>query len=193
MPTIIYLHGFLSSPLSKKAQQTKAWLAENFPGWRYECPLLSPHPALAKQAIISLLGSLEEPKYLIGSSLGGFWSTWAIEQGLANKAVLINPAVKPHLRFQSFVGQSLTHYYSDERYTMTEQDLLALNQSYLETLQNKKHYCIFLQTGDEVLDYRHAEQYYADCQLIIEQGGDHSFTGFEEHLPAIIRFFNEKL
>lgn len=191
MPTIIYLHGFLSSPLSKKAQQTKTWLAKNFPDWRYECPDLSPHPAVAKITIDNLLEGIAGPKFLIGSSLGGFWCTWSIEQGKADKAVLVNPAVKPHLRFRAMVGETLKHYYSEQHYTMTEQDLLELQCCYLETLQFKNRYRVLLQVGDEVLDYRFAEKYYLGCQQAIEPGGDHSFVGYESHLPAIMRFFEE--
>ena len=189
MPTLIYLHGFLSSPLSKKAQQSKLWLAQHFPRWHYACPDLSPHPAQAKITVERALEGITGPKYLIGSSLGGFWSTWAIEQGLAHKAVLVNPAVKPHLRFRALVGETLQHYYSEECYTMSEEDLQELENCYLESLKNQDRYWVLLQAADEVLDYRHAEKYYAGCRQHIEQGGDHSFVDFDKHLPAIMQFF----
>lgn len=189
MPTLVYLHGFLSSPLSKKAQQTKTLLTQHFPGWRYACPELSPHPAQARTTIKRLLEDITGPKYLIGSSLGGFWSTWAIEQGLAHKAVLVNPAVKPHLRFQALVGETLRHYYSEESYTLSERDLQELKRCYPESLKNPERYWVLLQTADEVLDYRQAEKYYTGCRQHIEQGGDHSFVDFDKHLPAIMQFF----
>ncbi len=47
---------------------------------------------------------------------------------------------------------------------------------------------VLLQSGDEVLDYRLAEQKYADTELIIDQGGDHSFEGFENHCESIVQF-----
>ncbi|MFH7468135.1 YqiA/YcfP family alpha/beta fold hydrolase, partial [Pseudomonas syringae group genomosp. 7] len=47
---------------------------------------------------------------------------------------------------------------------------------------------VWLQTGDETLDYRRAEQFYRACALRIQSGGDHSFQGFAWHLPALLGF-----
>ena len=49
-------------------------------------------------------------------------------------------------------------------------------------------YLVLLQTGDETLDYREAELKYKNSQCIIEQGGDHAFTGLERFIPQIIEF-----
>ncbi len=191
MSTLIYFHGFLSSPKSKKAQQTKAWLATNYPEWRFECPQLSPCTSQAKASIEALLKSISGKKYLIGSSLGGFWSTWAIENHLAQKAVLINPAVKPFRRFRMSLGETFQHFYSEESYTMNAQDLDDLEACSVENIQFPNHYWVLLQKGDEILDYTFAEKYYAESRKLIEPGGNHSFIGYERHLPAIIGFFNE--
>ncbi len=45
-----------------------------------------------------------------------------------------------------------------------------------------------MQTGDETLDYRHAQQYYRACALRIQAGGDHSFQGFAQQLLALLSF-----
>ena len=45
-----------------------------------------------------------------------------------------------------------------------------------------------LQKGDEALDYRQALEKYADCPLVLEEDGDHSFAGFENHIPQILDF-----
>ena len=47
-----------------------------------------------------------------------------------------------------------------------------------------------VQTGDEVLDYQQAVEKYRHCQLVIEQGGDHSFINYENALSNIALFFN---
>jgi len=44
-----------------------------------------------------------------------------------------------------------------------------------------------------MLDYRQAEARYADCDLTIEQGGDHSFQHYEQHLSSIIEFLQPSL
>ncbi|MEY8212911.1 MAG: YqiA/YcfP family alpha/beta fold hydrolase, partial [Colwellia sp.] len=53
----------------------------------------------------------------------------------------------------------------------------------------KNNYLVMVQTDDEVLNYQHAVKKYQHCRLIVEQGGDHSFVGFEQHLPTIANFF----
>jgi len=39
-----------------------------------------------------------------------------------------------------------------------------------------------------VLDYRDAQNYYSDAKIIIEQGGDHSFIDYDQHLATIHQF-----
>ena len=56
------------------------------------------------------------------------------------------------------------------------------------TLSQQKAYKVLLQTNDETLDYRLAAAKYALSELVIEEGGDHSFVGYENHLPSIADF-----
>lgn len=190
MAHVIYIHGFLSSPLSKKAEQTKQWLAKNSPTTQYHCPQLSSYPALARDALVQLIQSLNsEPCYLIGSSLGGFWASYLLEKGLAEKAVLVNPAVSPHTRFVDYLGQDLKSYYSDDHYCLGESDLECLAECELSPIQSPQKYKLLVQTDDEVLDYRQAVERYRGSDSFVEEGGDHSFVGFQHHLPAIARFF----
>src|SRR5690606_33320091 len=95
MLELIYIHGFLSSPLSFKARQTAQWLAEWRPDIRYHCPHLSPYPRATQQTLEALVESLLPGRIgLIGSSLGGYWSTWLAEK-YDLRALLVNPAVRP--------------------------------------------------------------------------------------------------
>ena len=190
MSTIIYFHGFLSSPKSKKARQTNEWLAEQYPDWKFVSPNLSPHALVAKNTIQELLSSVKGPKFLIGSSLGGFWCTWAIENGLADKAVLINPAVKPYRRFRMSLGDTFEHFYSDESYTINAPDLDELKNCSPSKIEDPSRYWVMLQEGDEVLDYSFAQSFYSECKQTVEPGGDHAFVGYENHLPAIMQFFS---
>jgi len=47
---------------------------------------------------------------------------------------------------------------------------------------------VLLQTGDEVLDCRDAQARYTGAKIILEQGGDHSFIDYDQHLAAIHQF-----
>ena len=82
MPMLLYLHGFNSSPESKKALQTQRWYADNAADINFVCPALPPFADRAMGMLRSLVealieGQLEgqppEPVYLIGSSMGGFF------------------------------------------------------------------------------------------------------------------------
>jgi hypothetical protein len=49
---------------------------------------------------------------------------------------------------------------------------------------------LFLDRGDEVIDYRVAERLYAECgRLLIYDGGDHAF----QHLDAAVAVIRETL
>jgi predicted esterase YcpF (UPF0227 family) len=90
---ILYLHGFRSSPQSRKAQQIKVALAARGRVDDYLCPLL---PASPREAIDRVLTAIdrEDPARLslIGSSLGGYYATWLAER-IGCRAVLLNPAI----------------------------------------------------------------------------------------------------
>lgn len=193
MPTLIYIHGFLSSPKSAKAQITHDWLRYHRPEWRFECPYLSSHPAQARAALESLLDGLpQRDVFLLGSSLGGFWATYLAEQrGLP--AVLVNPAVSPQRRFQELVGQTLKNYHTAETCLLTVDDLAELEACDTEQLHNPDLYWLMVQKGDETLDYRDAVEKYKGCRQTVEAGGGHAFEGYEGWLPDIAGFFEEFL
>lgn len=187
---LIYIHGFLSSSLSHKAQSTQRWLAQHHPDINYTCPELSAYPHEAKHQLMALCGDVESRHTcVIGSSLGGFWATYLIENALAAKAVLVNPAVHPHKRFTALINTPLKSYYSDKEYMLTEKDLIDLEDCSVAQPKNMSSYWLLAQTGDETLDYRHAVAYYKGAKQTIEQGGNHSFAGFDDFLPDILRFF----
>lgn len=190
MARVVYIHGFLSSSRSTKAQQTRAWLQTHRPDIRYACPDLSSYPAEALASLKQCLAEFDiSDTYLIGSSMGGFWASHLVEQGLAQKAVLVNPAVSPHTRFRELIGQSLKSYYSDQEYCLSASDIDQLAQCESPHIHHPDKFWLMVQTADEVLDYRLATARYTGAKQTVEQGGDHSFQHYEGWLPDIIRFF----
>lgn len=167
---------------------TERWLQRAHPSWRYECPQLSSYPSIAKQSLIDFYQKSEDLPYIIGSSLGGFWASWCVER-FGGKAVLVNPAVAPHTRFQHFLNQPLKSYYSDDVYKLTERDLTILKACDTASHQDPSAYHVMLQTGDETLDYTMALERYQASSISLEEGGNHSFEGFENHFEQIFRFF----
>lgn len=184
---ILYIHGFNSSPLSEKAELTRLYFAKHYPKANFVCPQL---PSTPKQAVALLEQTINSSKhenwYLIGSSLGGFFSTYLVEQyGLS--AVLINPAVKPFELLVDYLGPQ-ENPYTKERYVVKPSHMNDLKQLDQEII-TKKSYLVMVQKGDEVLDYRQAVTKYKNCQLIVQSDGDHSFVDYQAMLPQIASFF----
>lgn len=187
MPVLIYIHGFLSSPESFKARQTQAWLAVNHPEVAYHCPQLTPYPEQTRLALEQLVESLLPQKiFLIGSSLGGFWATWLAEK-YNLKAVLINPAVRPYEFMPKHIGVILKSYHSEDTYCLAAHHIDEI-KAVDGIPQRLSNYWLLVQEGDETLDYTQAVEKYRGCKQTIEQGGDHSFQGFERYLSKIIDF-----
>ncbi len=188
MKHLLYIHGFLSGPASSKATQTAAYL-QHMPGWQLHCPALSSYPDVAAGQLHDLVAQIPPADLaLVGSSLGGFWAKYLVQQ-LDVPAVLINPAVAPDSLLARHIGQPLANYYSADTYILNEQHAAFLHQCDTGALARPENLWIWLQTGDETLDYRQAAQYYAACQMEIEQGGNHSFMGYEARLPLMLQFF----
>ena len=190
MQHILYLHGFLSSPKSVKAQATKAYFEQHHSDVTLHIPELSNFPSQVEAQLLALIEStpalLENGLKLIGSSMGGYLSTFLLEK-FGGKAVLINPAVKPYELLQDFIGAHQNPN-SGEKFEIIESDMHVIKALEASTLKDEACYKVLLQTEDETLDYSLAAQKYANSELVIEEGGDHSFIGYENHLPAIASF-----
>ncbi|MCB1652869.1 MAG: esterase [Pseudomonadales bacterium] len=183
--SILYIHGFNSAPESKKATQLISVMQGMGLGDQLRVPALHHHPREAMAQLTAAISEMDRP-LLVGSSLGGYYATWLAEQhGL--KALLVNPAVSPHRMFDGYLGTQ-TNLYSGETWELTLDHVQALAELEVAAPQDPQRYQVWLQTGDETLDYRNAEKYYKACVLRIEAGGDHSYQGFAQQLPALLNF-----
>lgn len=185
----LYLHGFLSSPQSEKAQELKGYYRQHLTSAQVMIPELPFEPRAAIQVAKESLEQLTRGftrVFVIGSSLGGFYATW-LSQTLNMPAVLVNPAVNPHGLFRHYLGPN-RHFYSGEVHQLTEEHLAQLSKMAFETIPRPENILLLQQTGDETLDYRHAAALYRDCAGWLEAGGSHRFDGFLERLPMMIQF-----
>ncbi|ALO36715.1 esterase [Colwellia sp. MT41] len=190
---ILYIHGFNSSPLSLKAEQTRHYLAKNYPEVGFFCPQLASTPAKAITQLEQLIEqhNYHSQWYLIGSSLGGYFASYLAEK-YHYLAVLVNPAITPDELLHDYIGEQVNPY-TQEVYQVTAEHMLqlkALKQS-APTIagQQKNNYLVMVQTGDEVLNYQQAVEKYQHCRLIVQRGGDHSFINFDKCLATITDFF----
>jgi predicted esterase YcpF (UPF0227 family) len=60
----------------------------------------------------------------------------------------------------------------------------------IKNLKKHKNFMTLVQSGDEVLDYKLAIEYFSGSQIDITFGGDHSFEDFESHIQKIQNFLN---
>jgi uncharacterized protein len=186
---LLYLHGFNSSPDSWKARALSAYMCEYGLLHLLQVPSILPVPDDAIQQLSKQLESMlaEHGKVAVaGSSLGGFYATWLAER-YGCPAVLINPAVRPHLLLEKYLGENI-NYYSAEHWHLDSSHIEQLRLLDVEHITDPQRYLLMLQTGDETLDYREAQAKYAASPAIIEQGGDHAFSGFERYIPRILEF-----
>lgn len=189
-PLVIYIHGFSSSSQSQKAQQLLHYVSDQQLAVDAIAPTFANYPAQAHGQIVDLIEAEQaagrEQIALVGSSLGGFMATCVAEQfGL--KAVLINPAVQPHVLIEFLLGEHKNDH-TGEVFVLTNQHSQELKSLELETLNHPQNYWVMLQAGDELLDYHQAKAYYQACPQLIEPGGSHSFDDFERHLPQVMQF-----
>lgn len=185
MTDILYIHGFNSSPQSQKARQLQAVMTHLGLAQHLCLPALHHHPEQAIAQLEAAIVALGRP-LLVGSSLGGYYATHLAERhGL--KALLINPAVLPHGRFDGYLGPQKNHY-SGEEWELTQAHVTALAALEVPPPLDGARYQVWLQTGDETLDYQVAARFYRACALRIEAGGDHGFQGFARQLPALLAF-----
>ena len=183
---ILYIHGFNSSPQSQKAVVTKAYVAKYFPSIKFHCPQIASTPKKALEQLEEILNTAPNEQWcVIGSSLGGYFSTYLSEK-YHIKAVLINPAIKPYELLQDNIGEQVNPY-TNEAYMVENtflNDLIAIEQQDIV----KNNYLVMVQTGDEVLNYQQAADKFQHSRLIVQSGGDHSFINFENMLPEITEF-----
>ena len=181
---IVYLHGFNSSPQSHKAQVLGRYMEQQGIGEEYACPALPPPAADAIRTIEKLTAG-KSGVCFVGSSLGGFYATYLAEKHDAS-AVLINPAIDPHVGLRAYLGPQ-KNLHTGEPYVLTEAHLKEWEKLYVPRITPGR-YLLIVETGDEVLDYRRAVARYAGAEQRVVPGGDHSLQSFPEHLDRILEF-----
>ena len=183
---LVYLHGFNSSPASHKAQLMKAHLEGRGQGQLYACPELPDTPREAIRTIEKTIGGREAREItFLGSSLGGFYATYLAER-LGCRAVLINPAITPHVGLEAYLGTQ-KNLHTGVPYELTRAHLEGWRSLVVERIDPER-YLLLLETGDEVLDWRAAARKYEGARSVIRDGGDHSLQSFPEHIERILAF-----
>ncbi len=147
-------------------------------------PSLSYIPDLAIQTLEELITACDDVK-LIGSSLGGYYAMYLAEKHDL-KAVLVNPAMHSARTLSRMLGEAPNFY--DGSLFEWKTSHLEMLKKYETEISNQSKIMLMVQKGDDVLDYREAIDKLPSAKQIVEEGGDHSFTGVETYFDEI-KFF----
>lgn len=187
---IIYIHGFGGCGEGSKAKVFRKYFKSI--GAKFIAPSLSYVPTLAIKTLDELIESYQEDVYLIGSSLGGYYTTYLSQKKEVKKVILINPAVKPTVTLSRALGDAL-NYYDESYYSWNKKHLDMLTPYEYKfssiSVRDKENFLLMVQKGDTLLDYNEAVEKYDGAIQIVEEGGNHSFENIENHFETIKKFF----
>jgi len=184
----VYLHGLNSSGLSSKAGILRGQLEP--------LPLLAPsYPAHRPDEAVETLtrffaGLGEESRpVVVGSSMGGFYGQYLARHFPIKHLYMINPALRPWSLLSEFEGQTMTTALGIE-YRITRELIESTRRYGIADPRDGVATTLFLDKGDEVIDYRIAESIYRTCgRVILYEGGDHAF----QHIHEAIAVMRESL
>ncbi len=180
---LVYLHGLNSSSQSAKALALREHLAPH----RVLAPDYPAHrPAEAVEHLSRYFADLEgDTPAVIGSSMGGFYGQFLARRFVFSHLFMINPALKPWDLFLEYVGETQTTA-SGEVYEVTRPLIESTRRFGIDNPCDGVPTTLFLDRGDEVIDYRIAEGLYSACgRLMIWDGGDHAFQHLDDAIEVI--------
>ncbi len=184
---ILYLHGFRSSPQSKKAQMVREAMAARGKGDDFLCPQLPSSPRAAAQ-LIEATARLEDPERLalIGSSLGGYYATWLAER-VGCRVALLNPAIAPYEDLGAHLGTQPV-YFSGQTIEVKAEHMDELRALDTPAISRPERYFLLAATGDAVIDWRTMAAKYAGCRQRIIEGSNHEIADFAAYLGEVLSF-----
>ena len=102
----------------------------------------------------------------------------------------INPAIPP-IDMSEYLGEN-QNYSTGEKFFIDQGqlDFLDVMNKKLRNLKNHQNFLTLVQSGDEVLDYKLAAEYFSASHIEVIFGGNHSFEDFESQIPRIQNFLN---
>jgi len=193
-PTLVYLHGFRSSAQSAKAQLfVRAVAALPAPTRPHlHVPNLPFDPAAAVAGVAAWIErelpgrDVASRLTLVGSSLGGFYATHLAER-FGARAAVINPTMRPWEDLVPYAGVQ-TNLHTGESFEVTIDHFRALRAQAVARITRPERYFLLVRSGDEVLSWRDAVEFYSGAWQYVRGGGDHGWTDFAEEIPAVLRF-----
>ncbi|MGN1280640.1 MAG: YqiA/YcfP family alpha/beta fold hydrolase [Succinivibrio sp.] len=194
---VVYIHGFCSSAKANKAQILNRVIQSEYEDITFVSADFSDSFALAIKQLRALCKDLlkkDSSLCLVGSSLGGFISL-ALSSEFSLKTALVNPCLNPSffLAKYDYLGRELENYDTGDRFVISGEDISLMNSLEEKLMRyDSSLVSVFLQKGDEVLDYTHSLSFfekYGAAIVDVQDGGSHRYENFEKTVTKIIEFF----
>lgn len=151
-------------------------------------PDLSPYPGECRAQIDRILADCASRLLgIVGSSLGGYYAAYASGR-TQRPAALINPVAYPTRLFSANLGVH-RNLYTGERFEIRPEHLQQVLEFENRMRCEPGQLSLYLQTGDETLDYREALERYRGAAAWIQPGGSHAFERFDTILNSVLGFF----
>ena len=185
---LLYLHGFRSSPQSNKARIMADYVSAKHPKVRWWCPQLPPSPRDAASLIVEGIASWpRQSMAVMGSSLGGYYASW-VAQLARCKSVLINPAVNPARDLEKYIGEQASWHDPEEKFFFRPEYIDELRLLDTRSMTPAAPEMVLIAQGDEVLDWTEMSARYPHALQLVQEGGDHALSNFEEYLNRVEEF-----
>jgi hypothetical protein len=190
--TLVYLHGFNSSPQTVKGRKLAAAAATLKDPPRVHVPALHHRPALAMRDVRAWVdANVRERAALtsltfVGSSLGGFYAAWLAEC-YGSRAVVINPSVRPASSLAAHLGPQ-RNLHTGERWELSQEHFAELGALTVPNLTRMDRYFLMMRSGDELIDWRGAVARFAGAWQYVLGGGNHGWEDIDDEIPSVLQF-----
>ena len=198
---IIYIHGLDSDANSTKGILLERFCQQHDADISVYRPDLNSAPEQVFEQLVKLVNKLnrEDKTVLVGSSLGGYFST-LVSNHTGCPALLLNPSTQPHVTLQRFANELLLESVEDKildnhilhttagGWNITPADLQWFANHQLLSIDYPHKIAVVLKKGDELLNAELSKDFYQShgATVTVQTGGDHRFTDFSEQLPMVI-------
>ena len=126
--------------------------------------------------------------------MGGYFST-LVSNRTGCGALLLNPSTQPYVTLQRFNNDNSneTLYTTSGGWAITKNHLQWFAEHPLSSIVNPKKVAVLIKEGDELLNASLSAKFYSEqgARVILQEGGDHRFSDFREHLPEVMRLVQQ--
>ena len=199
---LIYIHGLDSDANSTKGVLLEKYCQRHYPDINVYRPNLNSAPEQVFEQLVKLVTELsrEDKTLLIGSSLGGYFST-LVSNHTGCPALLLNPSTQPHITLQRFSDTLVSNQESSDElshsdvlhttaggWNITPSDLQWFADHQLLAVNYPDKISVLIKDGDELLNPKLSKQFYKEqgVTVTMQAGGDHRFSDFDKQLPMVI-------